>query len=178
MTGCGWFVKPHVDGTNWDAGIIARTAMNELSGVIEPEDLSDYKAEWVEPIETDYHGWKVFEIPSNSQGVATLEMLNIMSQFPLASYGAESGQRFHVEMQAQQLAYSDLHRYVGDPRFVKVPVAGMLSMDYAKERSKSVDLHQANCDFRPRGAAGRRSDAERGRSSSQDRYQLSHRRRP
>jgi gamma-glutamyltranspeptidase/glutathione hydrolase len=121
----------------------------ELGGVIKAEDLRDYKAEWVEPIETDYHGWKVFEIPPNSQSVATLEMLNIMAQFPLATYGAESAQRFHVEMQAQQLAYADLRRYVGDPRFVKVPVAGMLSTDYAKERSRLIDLDQANCSFQP-----------------------------
>jgi gamma-glutamyltranspeptidase/glutathione hydrolase len=126
----------------------------ELGGVIQPKDLSDYKAEWVEPIETDYRGWKVFEIPPNSQGIATLEMLNIMGQFPLASYGAESAQRFHVEMQAQQLAYADLHRYVGDPRFVKVPVAGMLSTDYAQERSKRIDPDQANCDFQPGTPAG------------------------
>jgi gamma-glutamyltranspeptidase / glutathione hydrolase len=130
------------------AQAIVKTS-GELGGVIQPEDLRDYKAEWVEPIETDYHGWKVFEIPPNSQGVAALEMLNIMAQFPLASYGAESAQRFHVEMQAQQLAYKDLYRYLGDPRFVKVPVAGMLSMDYAKERSKLIDPEQANCDFQP-----------------------------
>ena len=135
----------------YDASIaqtIVKTS-DELGGVIQPEDLSDYKAEWVEPLETDYHGWTVFEIPPNSQGVATLEMLNIMGQFPLSSYGAESAQRFHVEMQAQQLAYDDLHRYVGDPTFVKVPVAGMLSVDYAKERSRLIDLDQANCSFQP-----------------------------
>lgn len=130
------------------AQAIVKTS-GELGGVIQPEDLSDYKTEWVEPIETDYHGWRVFEIPPNSQGIATLEMLNIMGQFPLASYGVESAQRFHVEMQAQQLAYEDLQRYVGDPRFVKVPLAGMLSMDYAKERSGLINLDQANCSFQP-----------------------------
>jgi gamma-glutamyltranspeptidase / glutathione hydrolase len=133
-------------------GSIARAIVKtskELGGVIQPEDLSGYKTEWVEPLETAYHGWSVFEIPPNSQGIATLEMLNIMDQFPLSSYGAESAQRFHVEMQAQQLAYKDLDRYVGDPRFVKVPVNGMLSMDYAKERSKLIDLDQANCDYKP-----------------------------
>lgn len=130
------------------AQAIVKTS-GELGGVIQLEDLSGYRAEWVEPVEADYHGWKVFEIPPNSQGVAALEMLNIMAQFPLASYGAERARRFHVEMQAQQLAYADLHRYVGDPRFVKVPVAGMLSLDYAKGRSKLIDLDQANCDFQP-----------------------------
>ncbi len=133
-------------------GSIARAIVKtsqELGGVISPQDLSEYKAEWVEPIETDYHGWKVFEIPPNTQGIAALEMLNIMGQFPLSTYGAKSAERFHIEMQAQQLAYADLHRYVGDPRFVKVPVNGMLSMDYAKARAKLIDPDQAKCDYQP-----------------------------
>jgi len=131
-------------------GDIARAIVKtsqDLGGVISPQDLSEYKAEWVDPIETDYHGWKVFEIPPNAQGIAALEMLNIMAQFPLSTYGAESAERYHVEMQAQQLAYADLHRYVGDPRFAKVPVEGMLSMDYAKSRAKLIHLDQAACDF-------------------------------
>ena len=129
------------------AQAIVKTSQ-ELGGVISAEDLSEYKAEWVDPLETDYRGWKVFEIPPNSQGIAALMMLNIMAQFPLSSYGPESTQRYHVEMQAQQLAYADLHRYVGDPRFAKVPVQGMLSLDYAKDRASLIDLSQAKCDFK------------------------------
>ncbi|HUY12449.1 MAG TPA: gamma-glutamyltransferase [Terriglobia bacterium] len=131
-------------------GSIARAIVKtsqDLGGVINAQDLSEYKAEWVEPIETEYRGWKVFEIPPNSQGIATLEMLNIMGQFLLSSYGAQSPERFHIEMQAQQLAYADLRRYVGDPRFVKVPVSGMLAMEYAKTRAKMIDLDKAACDF-------------------------------
>ncbi len=130
------------------AAAIVKTS-KDLGGVISAEDLSDYKAEWVEPIETDYRGWKVFEIPPNSQGIAALEMLNIMEQFPLSTYGAESAEKFHIQMQAQQLAYADLHRYVGDPRFVKVPVSGMLSMAYARQRARLIDLDKANCDYQP-----------------------------
>ena len=130
------------------AHAIVKTSQ-ELGGVIRLQDLSEYKAEWVTPIETDYRGWKVFEIPPNSQGIAALEMLNIMAQFPLSTYGAASAERYHVEMQAQQLAYADLHRYVGDPRFVKVPVSGMLSMQYAGTRAKLINLDKANCNFQP-----------------------------
>ncbi len=130
------------------AQAIVKTS-RELGGVIEPEDLSDYKAEWVDPIETDYRGWKVFEIPPNSQGIAALEMLNIMAQFPLSTYGPVSTRRYHVEMQAQKLAYADLYRYLGDPRFVKVPVAGMISMSYARERAKLINMDQAKCSFQP-----------------------------
>ncbi|HET7212112.1 MAG TPA: gamma-glutamyltransferase [Terriglobia bacterium] len=130
------------------AQAIVKTSQ-ELGGVIQPKDLSEYKAEWVTPIDTDYRGWKVFEIPPNSQGVATLEMLNIMEQFPLSTYGPESAERYHVEMQAQQLAYADLHRYVGDPRFVKVPVSGMISTQYAKSRAGLIQLDKAECNFQP-----------------------------
>ncbi len=80
-------------------GDIARAIVKtsqELGGVISAEDLRDYKAEWVEPIETDYRGWKVFEIPPNTQGIATLMMLNIMAQFPLPTYGPLSPERFHI----------------------------------------------------------------------------------
>jgi gamma-glutamyltranspeptidase / glutathione hydrolase len=128
------------------AQAIVKTSQ-ELGGVISPQDLSEYKAEWVDPLEIDYHGWKVFEIPPNSQGIAALMMLKIMAQFPLSSYGPESAQRYHVEMQAQQLAYADLHRYVGDPRFAKVPVQGMLSQDYAKARASLIDPNEAKCNF-------------------------------
>jgi gamma-glutamyltranspeptidase/glutathione hydrolase len=130
------------------AQAIVKTSQ-ELGGVISAQDLSEYKAEWVEPVQTDYHGWKVFEIPPNSQGIAALMMLNIMGQFPLSTYGAESAERYHIEMQAQQLAYADLHRYVGDPRFARVPVPGMLSVDYAKTRASLIDPSQAKCDFQP-----------------------------
>ena len=128
------------------AQAIVKTSQ-ELGGVISPNDLSEYKAEWVDPLETDYRGWKVFEIPPNSQGIAALMMLNIMAQFPLSTYGPESAQRYHIEMQAQQLAYADLHRYVGDPRFTKVPVQGMLSVDYAKSRAALIDTSEAKCNF-------------------------------
>ncbi|TAM83002.1 MAG: gamma-glutamyltransferase [Acidobacteria bacterium] len=130
------------------AQAIVKTSQ-ELGGVISSKDLSEYKAEWVDPLETNYRGWKVFEIPPNSQGIAALEMLNIMAQFPLSTYGAESAERFHIEMQAQQLAYADLHRYVGDPRFVRVPVQGMLSVDYAKSRAGLIDPGEAKCNFQP-----------------------------
>ncbi len=131
-------------------GQIARAIVKtsqDLGGVITPQDLSEYRAEWVQPIETNYRGWEVFEIPPNTQGVATLEMLNIMQQFPLGLYRPLSPERFHIEMQAQQLAYADLDRYVGDPRFVKVPVSGMLSVEYARSRAKLIDLNKANCQF-------------------------------
>lgn len=133
-------------------GEIARQILatsQRLGGVMAPADLADFSAEWVEPISTDYHGWTVYEIPPNGQGIAALEMLNIMEKFPLAQYGQGSTDAFHVMIEARNLAYADLYRFVGDQRFSKVPVEGMLSKDYAAQRAKLIDLAKANCDVPP-----------------------------
>lgn len=131
---------------------------NELGGVMSAADLSGYQAQWVRPISTNYRGWTVFELPPNGQGMAALEMLNIMETFPISSYGALSPQRFHVEMEAQRLAYADLFRYLGDPRFVSVPFEGLISKPYADERARLIDLNRAHCNPSPGvppGALGR-----------------------
>ena len=108
-------------------------------------DLAEYSSEWVEPISTTYQGWTVSELPPNSQGIAALEMLNIMEKFPLAQFGPNSADALHVMIEAKKLAYADLLNYVADPKFTKVPVAGMLSKDYAAGRAKLIDMSKANC---------------------------------
>ncbi|HEV2176655.1 MAG TPA: gamma-glutamyltransferase [Terriglobia bacterium] len=122
---------------------------DRLGGVMTAEDLADYKPEWVEPISTTYHGWTVYEMPPNSQGMAALEMLNIMERFPLAQYGFASVEAFHVKMEAQKLAYADLYRYNGDPRFAKIPVEGIISKPYAAARAATIDMNHAHCDVQP-----------------------------
>lgn len=114
-------------------------------GAMTAEDLADYSAEWVDPISTQYHGWTVYELPPNGQGIAALEMLNLMQQFPLAEYGHNSADALHVMIEAKKLAYADLLRYIGDPRFSKIPVAGLLSDAYARQRAKLIDMSKANC---------------------------------
>ena len=118
-------------------------------GAITLEDMADYSSEWVEPLSTKYHGWTVYELPPNGQGIAALEMLNMMQQFPLAQYGHNSADALHVMIEAKKLAYADLRRYVGDPRFSKIPVAGLLSDDYARDRAKLIDMSKANCEVSP-----------------------------
>lgn len=120
-----------------------------LAGVLSPEDLAEFEPEWVEPISTTYRGWRVYELPPNSQGIAALMMLNIMEQFPLAERAFDEPETLHIKIEAQKLAYQDLHRYVGDPRFARVPVAGMLSKQYAAERARLIRLDRANCDTQP-----------------------------
>jgi gamma-glutamyltranspeptidase/glutathione hydrolase len=127
---------------------ILKTA-ERLGGKMTAADLSEFQAEWVEPISTEYRGWKVYELPPSGQGIAALEMLNIFSQFPFSSYESRGVQELHMQIEAQKLAYADLHRYVADMRFSKVPVEGMLSMDYARERAKLIDPDRARCDTVP-----------------------------
>jgi gamma-glutamyltranspeptidase / glutathione hydrolase len=120
-----------------------------LGGTMTPEDLADYSSEWVEPISTTYHGWTVYEIPPNGQGIAALEMLNIMEQFSLGQFGHNSTDALHAMIEAKKLAYADMYRYVADPKFSQVPVQGMLSKEYAAWRAKLVDMAKANCDVLP-----------------------------
>jgi len=130
------------------AKAILRTS-DQLGGTMAGADLSEFQAEWVEPIWTEYRGWKVYELPPNGQGMATLEMLNLMEQFPLARFGPLSPEALHIEIEAQKLAYADLKRYLADPRFAKVPVSGIISKTYAAERAKLIDPRQARCEARP-----------------------------
>jgi gamma-glutamyltranspeptidase/glutathione hydrolase len=133
-------------------GAIARAIVKtseRLGGKINAADLSEFEPEWVTPISTEYRGWKVYELPPNGQGITALQMLNMMSLFPFGEYESRGVEELHTQIEIQKLAYADLHRYVADPRFSKVPVAGMLSMDYARERIKSIDPQHANCSVTP-----------------------------
>jgi len=117
----------------------------ELGGTMTAEDLKEFSAEWVEPVSTTYRGWKVYELPPNGQGMAALEMLNIMEQFSPAKAGPLTVEELHKRIEAMKLAYADLARYNADPRFAKVPVAGLLAKEYAKERAKLIDPQKADC---------------------------------
>ena len=118
----------------------------QLGGTMTGADLSEYDAEWVQPISTDYRGWKVSELPPNGQGIGTLEMLNILENFQIGKYDQASVEALHLEIEAEKLAWSDLGRYVGDPKFAPVPVAGLLSKPYAKQRAASIDPAKAHCE--------------------------------
>ena len=114
-------------------------------GTMTAADLAEFDSEWVEPISTTYRGWTVYELPPNGQGIAALEMLNIMETFPLATMGHNSVPALHHMIEAKKLAYADMQRYDGDPRFVKIPVDAMRSKAYAAERAKLVNVSKATC---------------------------------
>jgi gamma-glutamyltranspeptidase / glutathione hydrolase len=113
------------------------------------EDFKDFQPEWVEPISTNYRGWTVYELPPNGQGIAALSMLNIMEQFPMGQYGHNSADALHVMIEAKKLAYADMHKYVGDPRFTPIPTKQMLSKDLAIERAKLIQMDKAACQVVP-----------------------------
>src|SRR5580698_2398116 len=121
----------------------------KIGGPMTPADLAEYSSEWVEPISTTYRGWTVYEIPPNGQGIATLEMLNILEGFSLANYGHNSVDALHAMIEAKKLAYADMYRYVGDPKFSEIPVAGLASKNYAAARAKLIDMAKANCNVPP-----------------------------
>jgi gamma-glutamyltranspeptidase / glutathione hydrolase len=119
-----------------------------LGGTMALDDLSQFKPEWVEPVRTTYRDWTVYELPPNGQGMAALEMLNIMETTPASPDGPASVVELHKKIEAMKLAYADLGRYNADPRFAKVPVQGLLDKNYAKDRAKQI-TDQANCEVPP-----------------------------
>lgn len=123
--------------------ILASSASH--GGTMAAADLADFQSEWVDPISTTYHGWTVHELPPNGQGIAALEMLNIMETYPLAAAGQNSVRALHLMIEAKKLAYADMQRYDADPRFAKIPVDGLKSKEYARERAKLIDPTRANC---------------------------------
>jgi gamma-glutamyltranspeptidase/glutathione hydrolase len=130
-------------------GEIARAILStsqSLGGTMAADDLADFSAEWVEPISTTYRGWTIYELPPNGQGMAALEMLNIMETTPASPDGPLSAVELHKKIEAMKLAYADLARYNADPRFAKVPVKGVLSKEYARERAKLINPAKANCE--------------------------------
>jgi gamma-glutamyltranspeptidase / glutathione hydrolase len=130
-------------------------------GVMTLNDFASYSSEWVEPISTTYRGWTVYELPPNGQGVAALEMLNIMETFPLQQTAPPAGQTpqspqfglnqtrtLHMMIEAKKLAYTDLQKYIGDPRnnpAVTQAAMAMLQKPYAANRAKLIDMDKANC---------------------------------
>jgi gamma-glutamyltranspeptidase / glutathione hydrolase len=120
-------------------------AMKTLKGTMTEADLQEFRSEWVEPISTTYRDWTVYETPPNSQGIAALEMLNIMETFPFGRYGFGSVDALHLMIEAKKLAYADLARYVGDPRGQKLPIRTLLSKQWAALRAKQIDFGHASC---------------------------------
>jgi gamma-glutamyltranspeptidase / glutathione hydrolase len=125
------------------AGPIADTIdayFKRIGGWLSKEDLREHQAEWPDPLVTSYRGVDVYGMGANTQGLATLQMLNIIEQFDVREMGFQSSYSLHVQIEAKRLAYEDRARYYADPHFAKIPVAWLNSKEYAKERAKLIRL--------------------------------------
>ena len=117
--------------------------MRANGGWLRQEDFAQHTSTWVEPVSTNYRGVDVYELPPNGQGIAALQMLNILEGFDLHAMGFQSADALQVMIEAKKLAFEDRARFYADPDFAKVPVAGLISKAYAAERRKLIDLQHA-----------------------------------
>jgi len=133
-------------------GDIARefAAFSEANGgLFRYQDFADYTAEVETPVSIDYRGYQVYKNPSASQGPTELIALNLLEGYDLKALGLNSADFIHVNIEAMKLAMADREKYLGDMDFVKIPYAGLLSKDYARERRKLIDPAKASLELRP-----------------------------
>ena len=117
--------------------------IQDQGGLMTLQDLADCRAQWQEPIHTGYRGYTVYEAPPNSSGHVLLQELSLIEQFDLRSLGCNTAESIHLMVEAKKLAFADREAYVADPRFVDVPIQGLVSKQYARERAKLIDLSRA-----------------------------------
>ncbi len=121
---------------------IAKT-VQEQGGFLDVKDLSRHRSEWVEPVSTNYRGYDVWELPPNGQGIAALQMLNILEGYDLRSMGFGSAAYLHTLTEAKKLAFEDRAKYYADPAFNALPVDWLISKAYADERRKLISARRA-----------------------------------
>jgi gamma-glutamyltranspeptidase / glutathione hydrolase len=127
-------------------GEIARTIdayMKEQGGFLTYEDLAAHTSEWVDPVSTNYRGYDVWELPPNGQGIAALQMLNILEGYDLKQLGRDSADYVHLFVEAKKLAFEDRAHFYADPAFYDAPVERLISKEYAAERRKLIALDKA-----------------------------------
>jgi gamma-glutamyltranspeptidase/glutathione hydrolase len=113
-------------------------------GLFTLRDLEEHRSTWVEPVSTTYRGYEVWELPPPGQGIAVLQMLNLLEGFDLKSMGPESPDYWHLLTEAKKLTYADRARFYADPEFAKVPTATLISKAYAEERRKLINPKKAS----------------------------------
>ncbi len=137
-------------------GDIARTIdayMAEQGGLLTYDDLAAHESEWVTPVSTNYRGWDVYELPPNGQGIAALQILNLLEGFDIAAMGFGSADYIHTLVEAKKLAFEDRARYYADMDFVDVPVERLISKAYADERRELISSGRASRHL-PAGGTG------------------------
>lgn len=117
--------------------------LRENGGFFTMKDFEDHHSDWVEPVSTNYRGYDVWELPPNGQGIATLQMLNILENFDLKSMGFGSTDYMHLFIEAKKLAFEDRAKFYADPDFNKIPVNALISKEYGKQRAELIDQNRA-----------------------------------
>jgi gamma-glutamyltranspeptidase/glutathione hydrolase len=123
-------------------------AVREAGGLLSAEDLASHRSSWVDPISTTYRGLRVWECPPNGQGITALLALNLLEGFDLSGQDPLGPERWHLLVEAMRLAFADARWYVADPEVSKVPVADLLSKDYAAKRRTLIRPDRASIDVR------------------------------
>lgn len=127
-------------------GDIARTIdayFKANGGFLSYEDMAAHTGEWVEPVSTNYRGYDVWELPPNSQGIAALQILNLLEPYDLKRYGFGSPEHVHLFVEAKKLAFADRAALYADPAFYDAPVSKLVSKPYARERGKLISMDRA-----------------------------------
>ncbi len=133
-------------------GAIARALVaysRAQGGYFSDRDLAEHTSDWVEPVSTNYRGYDVWELPPNGQGIAVLQMLNVLEGYDLRKYGPGSAEYLHLFVEAKKLAYADRARYYADPAMADVPTSRLISKAYAAERRKLIRPDRALVDVPP-----------------------------
>ncbi len=134
------------------SGPIARTIdayMRRIGGPLRAEDLAAHRSEWVEPMSVDYRGYQVFELPPNGQGLAALQMLQVLEGFDLSSMGFGSADYLHVQTEAKKLAFEDRARFYADTDFFQAPLDVLISKEYGAERRGLIQMDRAASAVQP-----------------------------
>ncbi|WP_226977838.1 gamma-glutamyltransferase [Xanthomonas sp. LMG 12461] len=133
-------------------GPIARTIdayFKANGGFLRYEDLASHHGEWVEPVSTNYRGYDVWELPPNSQGIAALQMLNILEGYDFSRIPFGSAEHVHLFTEAKKLAFADRARFYADPAFQPAPLARLISKDYAAQRRALISMDRALKEVQP-----------------------------
>ena len=121
--------------------------MQENGGFLSTEDLANHKSEWVDPVSVNYRGYDIWELPPNGQGIAALQMLNMLEAYDIAEMGLFSADYVHLFTEIKKIVFEDRAKYYADTDFANTPVKRLLSKQYAKQRAKLIDLKQAKDEF-------------------------------
>ena len=133
-------------GTEFYQGNIAKNiveSVNSQGGYFTLSDLSEFKPEWIDPVSTNYRGYDIWELPPNGQGIAALQILNILENYDIKKLGFHSAEYIHLFTEAKKLAFEDRAKYYADMNFAEVPVDYLISKKYAEKRNKLISFDSA-----------------------------------